>query len=286
MIVVTGSTGQLGFELHRILAGLGANAPVTFLSSAELDLRNSTQIKKVIADLRPALFINAAAYTRVDKAESEPQIARQINTEAPAQIATLAREMAFHLIHISTDYVFDGKASRPYTEDDPVCPQSVYGKSKADGERAVLDILPSALILRTSWVYSSHGKNFVKTVLRFADECKTGKTVPAKMRVVFDQVGSLTYARDLAQTLLAARDLSGIFNYSNEGAASWYDVACTIKKIKGLPLEIEPILTRDYPTDARRPHYSVLDKTKLKTALNIKIPHWQESLEKCLSEIS
>ncbi len=276
MIVVTGATGQLGFELQRILSGA---VPVTFLNSTQLNLRNPAQITSVITELHPSLLINAAAYTQVDKAESEPQIAHQVNCEAPAQMAALARELGFRFIHFSTDYVFDGQADAPYTEDDAVSPQSVYGKSKADGERAILDVLPSALILRTSWVYSSHGKNFVKTVLKFGAE-------NAKMRVVFDQIGTLTYARDLAQMVLEARDLSGIFHYSNEGVGSWYDVACAVKRLKKLTFEIEPILSCDYPTRAKRPRYSVLDKSKLKAAISIKIPHWMESLEKCLSEIS
>ncbi len=285
MIVVTGATGQLGFELRRILNNAvsghsrGDSKPAIFLDSKALNLRNPEQIKNVLADLRPTVLINAAAYTQVDKAESEPEIAQEVNVNAPAHMARLAHDLGFRFIHISTDYVFDGRAREPYTEDSPISPQNIYGQTKATGERAVLEALPSALIVRTSWVYSSHGHNFVKTVLRLAKERKY-------LRVVFDQVGSLTYAHDLAQTLLRARDLSGIYHFSNEGVSSWYDVACAVKRLKNLSLEIEPILTRDYPTPAKRPLYSVLDKSKLKSALNLKIPHWMESLEKCLKEIS
>ncbi len=280
MIVVTGATGQLGFELRRLIEGSGANTEsVTFLNSKELDLRETPRIRSVLAEIRPSLLINAAAYTQVDKAESEPEIAHQVNVEAPKQMARLAREMNFRLIHLSTDYVFDGQACEPFREEARLNPQSVYGRTKADGEAAVLGELPTALIVRTSWVYSSHGQNFVKTVLRIAKERN-------EMRVVVDQVGSLTYARDLASAVLAARELSGIYHFSNEGAASWYDVACAVKRLKRLSLSVEPILTRDYPTPAKRPHYSVLDKTKIKIALNLKIPHWMESLETCLKEIS
>ena len=278
MIVVTGATGQLGFELQRVLLGQ-SREPAIFLNSTQLNLRNSEQIKSVIVDLHPTVLINAAAYTQVDKAEGEPEIVRSVNVDAPAHMARLARNLGFRFIHISTDYVFDGKACEPYTENSQINPQNVYGRTKADGERAVLETLPSALIIRTSWVYSRQGHNFVKTVLRLAKE-------RTELRVVFDQVGSLTYAHDLAQTLLKARDLSGIYHFSNEGASSWYDVACAVKRLKNLSLEMEPILTRDYPTPAKRPHYSVLDKSKLKSALNLKIPHWMESLEKCLKEIS
>lgn len=280
MIVVTGATGQLGFELRRLLEGSAGNTePVTFLNSKELDLRETPRIRSVLAEIRPSLLINAAAYTQVDKAESEPETARQVNVEAPKQMARLAREMNFRLIHLSTDYVFDGRACEPYREEAPLAPQCVYGQTKADGEAAVLGELPTALIVRTSWVYSSHGHNFIKTVLRLAKERN-------EMRVVVDQVGSLTYARDLASAVLAARELSGIYHFSNEGAASWYDVACAVKRLKRLSLAIEPILTRDYPTPAKRPHYSVLDKTKIKSELHMKIPYWMESLETCLKEIS
>jgi dTDP-4-dehydrorhamnose reductase len=272
MIVVTGATGQLGFELRRILGDRAA-----FVDRGQLDLSNVTQAS--VEKLKPTLLINAGAYTAVDKAESEPALARQVNTEGPAVLAQLGQKMGFKLIHLSTDYVFDGSATKPYREDHPLHPQSVYGKTKADGEKAVMQEQPEALIIRTSWVYSSHGKNFVKTVLRLAQEHKV-------MRVVNDQIGSLTWARDLADAVLQARDLSGIYHYSNEGTGSWFDVASAIKKIRGLSMAIEAIPTKDYPTQALRPHYSVLDKTKIKTALNLNIPHWMESLEKCLKEIS
>jgi dTDP-4-dehydrorhamnose reductase len=273
MIVVTGATGQLGFELRRLL---GDSA--TFLDRKELDLADTLALNRKIESLKPSLLINAAAYTAVDKAESEPELARKINVEGPTELAKLGQKMGFRLVHISTDYVFDGTASTPYKETDAVHPQGIYGQTKADAEQAILHEQPEALILRTSWVYSSHGKNFVKTVLRIAQEHKV-------MRVVFDQIGSLTYAKDLAATILQARELSGIYHYSNEGVGSWYDVACAIKKFRNLSMAVEPILSQDYPTPAKRPHYSVLDKTKIKSALKLQIPHWMESLEKCLKEI-
>lgn len=272
MIVVTGATGQLGFELKR---RLGEQA--TFVDRTGLDLANVTQA--AVEKLKPTLLINAGAYTAVDKAESEKDLAQKINVEGPSRLAKLGQQMGFKLIQISTDYVFDGTASTPYKETDPVHPQGVYGKTKADAEKAVLQEQSDALVIRTSWVYSSHGKNFVKTVLRIAQEHKV-------MRVVYDQIGSLTYAGDLADAILKAKDLSGIYNYSNEGVGSWYDVTCAIKRFRNLSLAIEPILSAEYPTPAKRPHYSVLDKTKIKSALKLQIPHWMESLEKCLKEIS
>jgi dTDP-4-dehydrorhamnose reductase len=272
MIVVTGATGQLGFELKRLLGD-----KAQFVDRRELDLANVSTA--AVEKLKPTLLINAAAYTAVDKAEIEPDLARKVNTEGPATLAKLGQKLGFKLVQLSTDYVFDGTAKTPYKETDKVNPQGVYGKTKADGEKAVLQEQPGALIIRTSWVYSSHGKNFVKTVLRIAQEHKV-------MRVVNDQVGSLTYAGDLAAAVLQARDLSGIYNYSNEGVGSWYDVTCAIKKFRGLAMTVEPITTAQYPTPAKRPLYSVLDKTKIKSALQLHIPNWMESLEKCLKEIS
>lgn len=274
MIVVTGASGQLGHELKKILGDTAR-----FLTSQQLNLQNLSAIQSMVEELKPSLLINAAAYTAVDKAESEPDIAKLVNADAPGEMARLAHEKKFRFVHLSTDYVFDGKAYEPYKEDHAVRPVNAYGKSKADGEAAVLKADPKALIVRSSWLYSAHGKNFVKTVLRIAQE-------KPSIRVVFDQIGSLTSARDLAQVLLKARDLSGIYHYSNEGVGSWYDVACAIRKICKLSMNVEAILTKDYPTPAARPAYSVLNKTKIKTDLNLKIPHWMESLEQCLKELS
>jgi len=274
MIVVVGASGQLGFELRRQIT-----SDAVFLGRPEFDLDNLDQATKSIELLKPSLLINATAYNQVDKAENETQKARHINVEAPARLAEVARKLSSRMIHVSTDYVFDGTSTTPYKETDVTHPLGAYGQSKLNGEKAVLANHPQALVVRTSWLYSSHGQNFVKTVIRLDQEKKN-------MRVVNDQIGSPTWAKDLAAALLKGRDLAGLFHYSNEGAVSRYDFACAVKKLKNLNLAIEPIATSEYPTPAKRPHYSVLNTNKIKSALNISIPHWMESLEKCLNEQS
>ncbi len=274
MTVVFGASGQLGSELRRILPE-GA----IFADVAEVDFTDLDGLTSAVREMKPTLLINAAAYTAVDKAESERELAFQVNCAAPQRLAELASLMKFKLIHVSTDYVFNGQSAAPYEEFQDTDPLNVYGESKAEGEKAVTEACPQALIVRTSWVYSSFGKNFVKTVLRVAAEKKG-------MNVVNDQVGSPTWAADLAKVLLTARDLEGIFHYTNEGVASWYDVAFAVKYFNKLDFPLLPIASDDYPTPARRPRMSLLSKTKIKGSLGIKIPHWMESLEKCLKEMT
>jgi dTDP-4-dehydrorhamnose reductase len=274
MTIVLGASGQLGWELHRILGN-----EAKFLNRTSVDLNQPAKVVEALRALKPSCVINAAAYTAVDQAESERDTAFRVNSESPGYIAELAQSEKFKFIHISTDYVFSGESQHPYREDEPPKPINVYGESKLEGEKRITEANPNALILRTSWVYSAHGKNFVKTVLRLAIE-------KPSIRVVEDQIGSLTWAADLARTLLRAGDLSGIYNFSNEGISSWYDVAQAVRVLKKLPLEILPIPSTQYPTPARRPKFSLLDKTKIKNELGIKIPHWMESLEKCLKELS
>lgn len=275
MTVVLGASGQLGSELRRILPD-GAK----FVDETVVDLNDLDALTAFVREAKPSLLINAAAYTAVDKAEEEREIAFRVNCAAPKRIAELATERKFKFIHVSTDYVFNGQSASPYEEFQETDPLNVYGESKAEGEKHVLEACPEALIVRTSWVYSSFGRNFVKTVLRVGGQEKKG------MNVVNDQIGSPTWAADLAKVLLLAKDQQGIFHYTNEGVASWYDFAFAIKYLKKLDFPLLPIASDDYPTPARRPRMSLLNKTKIKGSLAIQIPHWMESLEKCLKEMS
>jgi len=274
MTVVLGASGQLGSELRRILPD-GAK----FVDETVVDLNDLDALTAFVREAKPSLLINAAAYTAVDKAEEEREIAFRVNCAAPKRIAELATERKFKFIHVSTDYVFNGQSASPYEEFQATDPLNVYGESKAEGEKHVLEACPEALIVRTSWVYSSFGRNFVKTVLRVGGQEKKG------MNVVNDQIGSPTWAADLAKVLLLAKDQQGIFHYTNEGVASWYDFAFAIKYLKKLDFPLLPIASDDYPTPARRPRMSLLNKTKIKGSLAIQIPHWMESLEKCLKEM-
>lgn len=274
MIAVTGSTGQLGFELGRLL---GPEA--CYLDRSRLDLSRPETFANILNELRLKYLINAGAYTAVDKAESEPELAMKVNRDAPAKLAQLAEKLNFKLIHISTDYVFNGGSSKPYRESDAKGPLNVYGESKLAGEELVQRFSPDSLIVRTSWVYSAHGKNFVKTVLRLSKET-------SEMKVVNDQTGSPTWAKDLANALLQARDLSGVYHYSNEGHCTWFELAKAIARFRKLTMKVTPITTAEYPTPARRPRFSLLNKDKIKGSVDLKIPHWMESLELCLKELS
>lgn len=273
MILVLGASGQLGSELKRILPD------ARFFDEQQANFNDLDDVEKQIRQARPQLLINAAAYTAVDRAEEEREIAFKVNCEAPAKLAQLAADLKFKFIHVSTDYVFNGQSAAPYEEFQDTDPLNVYGESKAEGEKHVLENCPEALIVRTSWVHSASGKNFIKTVLRVAAEGKG-------MNVVNDQIGSPTWAADLARTLLLGRELSGIFHYTNEGVASWYDVAFAVKHLRKLDFPLLPVSSEEYPTPARRPRMSLLNKSKIKASLGIQIPHWMESLEKCLKEMS
>jgi dTDP-4-dehydrorhamnose reductase len=274
MIVVTGATGQVGHELQTML---GSRA--IFLSRESLDLTRPEAVSEILKKHQCTLLINAAAHTQVDKAESERDLAMQINGTAPGVLASAALDAGARFIHFSTDYVFDGKASTPYLETDATAPQGVYGESKLAGEKNALAAHPEALVIRTSWVYANPGKNFVKTILRAGEERE-------ELRVVYDQVGSLTWARDIADVALRAADkkLHGIYHFSSEGVASWYDIAVYLKRKTGFRAKVTPIRSAEYPTAAVRPAYSVLDKAKLKAALGTSLPHWTNSLDLFLVE--
>jgi len=278
-ILVTGAYGQLGSEIKALSSNYNEN--FFFTDRDNLDITNKLAIKEFILENKIDVIINCAAYTAVDKAEEEQELADLINHKAVEYLATIAKENKCKLIHISTDYVFNGESFRPYLESDSVAPNSVYGKTKLDGEIIMQKINPSAsIIIRTSWVYSSFGANFVKTMLRLGREKES-------LGVIFDQVGTPTYARDLAKTILdilpqIKNETVELYHYSNEGVLSWYDFAKEIMKMAKLDCVISPIETKEYPTPAKRPHYSLLNKSKIKNRFNLEIPFWKDSLEKCL----
>lgn len=284
-VLITGAGGQVG---RTLLEARPDNVEVVACAHSDLDIGAREAVRQCIARHRPGLIINAAAYTAVDKAESEPDLARRINAEGPGHLAAAALEHGARLIHISTDFVFDGAASVPYRPDSATHPLSVYGSTKRDGERAVLEALPErATIVRTAWVYAATGSNFVRSMLRIM-------RATGAVRVVADQVGSPTAARSLAQTLwriAANSEIRGIHHWTDAGVASWYDFAVAIAEdgaeLGLVPREVAimPIATSEYPTSARRPSYSVLDKRSL-AAYGLSPIHWRKQLRTVLKEIS
>ena len=278
-ILITGSNGQLGSEIQE----LSSNYNYTFFFTDRdiLDITNEKDIQKFIQTNNINTIINCAAYTAVDKAEDDVENADKINHLAVKNLALISKEKNINLIHISTDYVFDGENSKPYGEDDITNPNGVYAKTKRDGEEAIQEVNPkNSIIIRTSWVYSVYGNNFVKTMLRLGKEKES-------LGVIFDQVGTPTYARDLAKAILdilpnIKNDKVEIYNYSNEGVLSWYDFAKEIMSLAKIDCTINPIETKEYPTPAKRPHYALLNKAKIKKEFNITIPYWRDSLEQCL----
>lgn len=279
-ILVTGGNGQLGSELKA----LSGNFPFqfVFIDVADLDLLNHQAISAYFENNKFDIIINCAAYTAVDKAEEDKDLCKKINADAVAVIATIAKEQGTRLIHISTDYVFDGEFNQPIDENAVAKPLSVYGKTKLEGENNVLQILPDAIIIRTSWVYSTFGKNFVKTIAGLAKQ-------RPELTVVSDQFGTPTYAKDLAVAIMSIItsdvNASGIYNFTNEGSISWYDFAVFINDHYGFNCKIKPIKTSEYKTAAARPKFSVLDKTKIKKTFNIDIPYWSHSLKECLNKL-
>jgi dTDP-4-dehydrorhamnose reductase len=258
-----------------------------FTDLPELDLTDKDSTSKFIEDHQPEFVINCAAYTAVDKAETEKDKARLINVTAVDNLATICNRLGSTLIHISTDFVFPGNTASPLTEEDHTDPVNYYGLTKLEGEKVALNLCEKTLVIRTSWLYSGYGNNFVKSMLRIAQDRD-------EINVVFDQAGTPTYAYDLADTILKILPgigdgtfnigkVKGIYHYSNEGVASWYDFARSIFEMRNIPLKVNPILSSGYPTPARRPAFSVLDKSKIKQAFGIEIPYWKDSLAKCLS---
>lgn len=281
-ILVTGAYGQLGSEIKE-LAALYPSFNFLYTDVDSLDITSDEAVEQFFAENKVEAVINCAAYTAVDRAETDEGNALLVNAIAPGILAKYAAKTAATMIHISTDYVFAGNASQPYSEEDQVDPQGVYGRTKLEGEQRVLAENPDSVIVRTSWLYSAFGNNFVKTMLRLGRE-REG------LKVVSDQVGTPTYAADLANTLLRIIEKSdqivpGIYHYSNEGVASWYDFALAIFELSGIKCKVQPVESHEFPTPAKRPHYSVLKKSKIKNTFGIEIPYWRDSLQLCLKRL-
>ena len=277
-ILVTGSNGQLGSEMVALQAQQTHHQWFN-LDINELDITDKNAVEQFVVNNKIDGIINCAAYTNVDKAEEDVALCYKVNRDAPQYLAQAIEKVGGFIIHISTDYVFDGTNNIPYTEQDKPNPVTIYGKSKIEGEQYVCESCKQHIIIRTAWVYSSYGKNFVKTMI------KLGKEKPS-LGVIFDQIGSPTYARDLAKAIITIVNqgiIPGIYNFSNEGVISWYDFTKHIHQLANITsCKVAPIHTADYPTLAQRPHFSVLDKTKIKNTYNIEIPYWRDSLEECI----
>ena len=278
-ILITGANGQLGNEV-KLLADTYPNHIFHFTDVQELDICNEQAVNDYVEQQEIDLIVNCAAYTAVDKAEDDVTFCDKLNHIAPGYLAHAAQKRGAAMIQVSTDYVFNGNTYIPYVETDATFPESVYGSTKLAGEEAVLKGCERSMVIRTSWLYSTFGNNFVKTMLRLGRERD-------KLGVIFDQVGTPTNARDLALAIFAAIEkgvVPGVYHFSNEGVCSWYDFTVAIHRIAGINgCQVLPLHTADYPTKAKRPRYSVLDKTKIKETYAIEIPHWEESLAQCVA---
>lgn len=283
-ILVTGSDGQLGNELHEILEQRMPGI-TDYVDRQELDITDRAAVDNFISSGNYSHIINCAAYTAVDRAEDEKIQCTAVNVDGVRNLAGAATANGCRMLHISTDYVFDGNTNRPYNESDKPSPASHYGTTKRTSETVLMGLAPDAIIIRTGWLYSSYGNNFVKTMLRLANS-------EHRLNVVADQTGTPTYAADLAlmiaDIIQAPQWIAGIYHFSNEGVASWYDFACAIVEGAGLSdsVTVNPIHTADYPTAAIRPFYSVLDKSKIKATYGVTIPNWRSSLVRCMQRIS
>lgn len=277
-ILVTGANGQLGSEL-KVLSTDYSQFELVFADRSVLDLSDLASISNVLDRIQPQIIINCAAYTAVDKAETETDLADVLNHQAVAILAQWTQINGSQLIHVSTDYVFDGNSSIALTEEAPTAPINVYGQTKLAGEQACMRENPDAIIIRTSWVYSRFGNNFVKTMQKLMQERDS-------LNVVNDQIGSPTYAADLAQAILTIIThphwQAGIYNFSNEGEISWHEFALAIQEVGGFNCAVSGIPSSDYPTPAQRPHYSLLDKSKIATTFGVVVPGYRESLERCM----
>ena len=280
-ILITGCNGQLGNEMQLLEKQYPQH---TYYNTdvQELDITNQQAIEQFVVENEIDGIVNCAAYTAVDKAEDNQELCKVLNTVAPAYLAAAVEKRGGWMIQISTDYVFDGTKHTPYVETDNPCPNSVYGSTKLDGETAVTKACQRTMIIRTAWLYSTFGNNFVKTMIRL------GKERP-ELGVIFDQIGTPTYARDLARVIFVAIEKSivpGVYHFSNEGVISWYDFTKAIHRLAGITTcHVRPLHTSEYPTPANRPHYSVLDKTKIKQTYGIEVPYWEESLKECIEKL-
>ena len=280
-ILITGCNGQLGNEMQLLEK---ENPQHTYYNTdvQELDITDQLAVEQFVAENKIDGIVNCAAYTAVDKAEDNKELATTLNTVAPAYLAATVEKRGGWMIQISTDYVFNGTKHTPYVETDTPSPDSVYGSTKLAGELGVTKFCKRSMIIRTAWLYSTFGNNFVKTMIRL------GKEKP-ELGVIFDQIGTPTYARDLAVVIMTAINkgiVPGVYHFSNEGVISWYDFTKAIHRIAGITTcHVRPLHTAEYPTPANRPHYSVLDKTKIKQTYGIEVPYWEESLKECIAQL-
>lgn len=280
-ILITGCNGQLGNEM-QLLEKVNPQHQYFNTDVAQLDITNPEAIEEFVNNNAIDIIVNCAAFTAVDKAESSQELCHLLNAKAPEYLAAAVAKRGGYLVQVSTDYVFDGTNHTPYTEDEATCPNSVYGSTKLEGEKLAMAACANTMIIRTAWLYSTFGNNFVKTMIRLGQE-------KPELGVIFDQIGTPTYAGDLAAAIMAAINhgiVPGIYHFSNEGVISWYDFTKAIHRIAGITsCHVKPLHTTEYPTPAARPHYSVLDKTKIKETYGIEIPYWEESLEKCVAKL-
>lgn len=280
-ILITGCNGQLGNEM-QLLEKVNPQHQYFNTDVAQLDITNPKAIEEFVNNNAIDIIVNCAAFTAVDKAESSQELCHLLNAKAPEYLAAAVAKRGGYLVQVSTDYVFDGTNHTPYTEDEATCPNSVYGSTKLEGEKLAMAACANTMIIRTAWLYSTFGNNFVKTMIRLGQE-------KHELGVIFDQIGTPTYAGDLAAAIMAAINhgiVPGIYHFSNEGVISWYDFTKAIHRIAGITsCHVKPLHTTEYPTPAARPHYSVLDKTKIKQTYGIEIPYWEESLEKCVAKL-
>ena len=280
-ILITGANGQLGNEM-RVLSEENKEYTYFFTDVAELDICNEQAVMDFVKANHIQVIVNCAAYTAVDKAEENIEFCTKLNADAVGYLAKAAEANQAEFIQISTDYVFDGTAHTPYRETEPTCPNSVYGSTKLAGEQNALTLCSRAMVIRTAWLYSTFGNNFVKTMIRLGKERDS-------LCVIFDQIGTPTYARDLARAIYAAIRQGvtpGVYHFSNEGVCSWYDFTKAIHRLAGIKdCKVNPLHTEEYPTPAKRPHYSVLDKTKIKNTYHIEIPYWMDSLQSCIAQL-
>lgn len=281
-ILITGANGQLGNEM-RVLSAEHPEYTYFFTDVAELDICDEQSVLDFVKTNDIHVIVNCAAYTAVDKAEGNVELCTKLNADAVGYLAKAAEANQAEFIQISTDYVFDGTAHVPYQETEPTCPNSVYGSTKLAGEQKALTLCSRAMVIRTAWLYSTFGNNFVKTMIRLGKERDS-------LGVIFDQIGTPTYARDLARAIYAAIVQGvqpGIYHFSNEGVCSWFDFTKAIHRLAGITTcQVKPLHTEEYPTPAKRPHYSVLDKSKIKATYGIEIPYWMDSLQDCVSELT
>ena len=280
-ILITGANGQLGNEM-RLQAKENNSYEYFFTDVQELDICDEQAVMSFVTDNEIDIIVNCAAYTAVDKAEDNVELCDKLNHIAPGYLAKAIESRGGCFVQVSTDYVFDGTAHTPYTETQPTCPNSVYGSTKLAGEQEAQRYCKKTMIVRTAWLYSTFGNNFVKTMIRLGRDKQS-------LGVIFDQIGTPTYARDLATAIYAAINkgiVPGVYHFSNEGVCSWYDFTRAIHRVAGITTcDVRPLHTEEYPTRATRPHYSVLDKTKIKQTYGIEIPYWLDSLEECIEKL-